>query len=106
MVPITLGLAQGDMASGGGERYKKVKQTIYSQRRIVQRRKGSKVREWRCGSSGKTSGKVTCQGARHRDIWEKTARDRRNNRCKGTEVRTNLVCLCDRKKASVESGKR
>lgn len=74
MVPITLGLSQGDMATGGGKRYKKVKQTIYSQRTIVQRRKGSKGREWRCGSSGKASEKVTCQGARHRDIWEKTAR--------------------------------
>lgn len=51
------------------------------------------TREWR-------------RGVRHGDVWEKIAGDRRNNRCKGTEVRTNLVCLWNKMKASVESGRR
>lgn len=38
------------------------------------------TREWR-------------RGVRHGDVWEKIAGDRRNNRCKSIEVRTNLVCL-------------
>ena len=59
---------------------------------------------------GKTSDGVVCEWsgevARHGDIWEKTAGDSRSNRCKGTEVRTNSVCLQNGKKASVESGRR
>ena len=84
----------------GGQISKKIsesKQTHDMPSESDKSREKNKVGNGVCRWSGKASKEVTwSRGVGC--IWKKTAGDRRNNMCKGTEVKTRLVCLWSRKK--------